>query len=364
MAAPVGAAPVESDHEDDPEQQAGDRGEGSDSQRRHQVERQIAGDRGGLIRLSRLVGPGDQANHGQRDRNREETPTGSRRSGGTRTTESVGVQADLRAALGETSAAAQQPLGRDEEHCDTDQQHRQLRCRVAVARPEPDAQHAVGDRRHVEQPDGADIGQDLHADQRRATGDRWASHREHDTPERLHPTASEAARHVDHPLRLLTEGRTSEEVHVRIERQRQHERTQPDGTHLTRAERFLQGAEPHETEHVPRDGKGHDEQPTEQSASGKLVGGHEPGERRPEHHGAREHCEQQRCRVADHPAEPGRPELAPHLGARLHHRPDDHQHRERNGQGDREHHDRARQRSGMLPRGRGVDHRLTRSRWR
>ncbi len=81
------------------------------------------------------------------------------------------MQAHLGTALGVAGAAAQQSLDGDQHDGDPDQQDGEFGGGVAVAGAEPHPQHTVGDRRHVEQPDGADIGEHLHPDQRSAGGE-------------------------------------------------------------------------------------------------------------------------------------------------------------------------------------------------
>ena len=191
------------------------------------------------------------------------------------------VQADgrhevaARRELGVARTAAREALEHEQRERDRHQQRRELHRGLAVECVEPDAVDRVGEGPHAEQVHGAEVGERLHQRERHAAEDRRPRQRQAHAQDRPRSRQPEPARRLEQRARLAEERGPRQQVHVRV----QHERE-----HADRAERRADArqveAEREEREHVARHRERQHERPLDPAPPGELEERDERRERR------------------------------------------------------------------------------------
>ncbi len=153
-------------------------------------------------------------------------------------------------------ATARQPLEHQERERHGHEQRGELHGRVAVERLEPDAVDRVGEGADAEQVDGAEVGERLHQRERHAAEDRRPRQRDPDPQDRPRARHAEPARRLDQRARLAQERGARQQIHVRVEHEREHH----DGA-ARRADARNPEAEREQREHVARHGERQHERP-------------------------------------------------------------------------------------------------------
>ena len=239
----------------------------------------------------------------------------------------------LTARLAEAGTAAQHPLQTGCHHGEQEHDGGDLTGSVTIVGAAPDAEHADGHRLDVEVLHRGEIGQRLHGDDGRPGGDGRPEHRHDDATRRRRPGGAERPGDEVGGRRLVAQGGTGEQVHIRVQRQGQGENGARHRAHLGEPRITAQLVPPphldraghpehrrgDEAENVTRHGEWQHQRPAQHAASGEVVGADQPGQSHPQPDRDHEHPDRQHERGDHLVRQPGLPLLAPHLRVRPQH---------------------------------------------
>ena len=236
-----------------------------------------------------------------------------------------GGRARQAATLGEPGPPARQALQSEEAGGQDEEERRQLGGRRSVEHPVPHAIDRLRQGAKAKGGDGAEVGEGLHARQRRARGEGGARQRQGHAKQDRPPGPAQAARAFQELRRLLGERRPRERVHVGVVDERHHERDTPASPEIGEARagaepvakrrldrpRVLEEAEEDEADHVGRKRQGQDQRPLEDPPTRKLARHDEPREGRAEEEDSQAHRGDEPDRVEDQLRELRPPQMRP-----------------------------------------------------
>ena len=178
----------------------------------------------------------------------------------------------------EARPAAGEPLEQQEHERHGHEQRRELHRGLAVEGVEPDAVDRVREGADPEQVHGAEVGERLHQGERHAAEDRRARERQADPHDRAPARHAEPAGRLEQRARLAQERRARQQVHVRVE----HEREDADGAEARAHVRHVE-PEREEGEDVARHRQRQHQDPLDPRAAREVAERHERRQRGSEH---------------------------------------------------------------------------------
>ncbi len=220
------------------------------------------------------------------------------------------------AGLMEARFAAREALEEKRHRDDRNQDGRELRGGSRVGKGKPGAVDAGGEHGHAEIGDGAVIGEGLHRGKRRARDERGPGQGQRHGEERLPRPAAEQQRRLARARRFAQEPRPHQEIHIRIKRQRQHQRRSGERADVgkeviarfpssRRAKGALHRPEGGEEigvgigEHIGGRGQGQHQSRLEHAPAGGLAARDQPCRRHADDEHADDHEQAQAQRVQD-----------------------------------------------------------------